>query len=136
MLKREGCPSACSPLTARLNMATPLEMKLAGVLLTSKPCRPQPQSPDNISPHGCFEATNCLAMSNSTNVQAWVQYALNPSPLPLAIAIIVCLTIPILLHTFVFKYSGLTTLPSILLVGPSGSGKTSLLTQVRSSTFK
>ena len=70
-------------------------------------------------------------MSISTTVQDWLQYALNPSPLGLAIAIIVALTVPILLHTFVFKASGLTTLPSILLVGPSGSGKTSLLTLVK-----
>lgn len=67
-------------------------------------------------------------MPNTTTLQDWVQYALNPSPLPLAVAIILCFTIPIFLHVFVFKNSGLTTLPSILLIGPSGSGKTSLLT--------
>jgi len=56
---------------------------------------------------------------------------LSPSPLGLAIGIVLVLTIPLFLHFFVFRASGLTTLPSILLIGPSGSGKTSLLTLVR-----
>jgi signal recognition particle receptor subunit beta len=55
---------------------------------------------------------------------------LSPSPLGLAIGIVLVLTIPLFLHFFVFRASGLTTLPSILLIGPSGSGKTSLLTLV------
>lgn len=55
---------------------------------------------------------------------------LSPSPLGLAISIVLVLTIPLFLHFFVFRASGLTTLPSILLIGPSGSGKTSLLTLV------
>jgi len=61
-------------------------------------------------------------------VKDWAQALLNPSPLGLAIAILLALSIPIFLHTVVFRASGLTTLPSILLIGPSGSGKTSLLT--------
>jgi energy-coupling factor transporter ATP-binding protein EcfA2 len=40
------------------------------------------------------------------------------------------LTIPLFLHFFVFRASGLTALPSILLIGPSGAGKTSLITLV------
>ncbi|KAG9244649.1 putative signal recognition particle receptor subunit beta [Calycina marina] len=66
--------------------------------------------------------------------QDWIQHLLNPSPLQLTIAILLCITIPIFLHTSVFNKSGLTTLPSILLVGPSGSGKTSLLTQFERGT--
>ncbi|PMD40740.1 P-loop containing nucleoside triphosphate hydrolase protein [Hyaloscypha variabilis F] len=57
-----------------------------------------------------------------------VHALLNPSPLGLAIAILLAITIPIFLHSVVFRSSGLITLPSILLIGPSGSGKTSLLT--------
>lgn len=60
----------------------------------------------------------------------WAHAFLNPSPLGLAIAILLVLSIPVFLHTVVFRASGLTTLPSILLIGPSGSGKTSLLTLV------
>ncbi|CAG8974695.1 hypothetical protein HYALB_00006431 [Hymenoscyphus albidus] len=58
----------------------------------------------------------------------WLQALMSPSPTALAIALLLALTIPIFLHSFVFRASGLTTLPSILLIGPSGSGKTSLLT--------
>jgi signal recognition particle receptor subunit beta len=62
----------------------------------------------------------------------WAQAIFSPSPLGLAIAIILVLTIPLFLHSIIFRASGLTTLPSILLLGPSGSGKTSLLTLVSS----
>jgi signal recognition particle receptor subunit beta len=69
-------------------------------------------------------------------MQELLHALLNPSPLGLAIAILVAITIPIFLHSVVFRNSGLTTLPSILLIGPSGSGKTSLLTLVSSSPYR
>ena len=62
----------------------------------------------------------------------WAHALLNPSPLGLIITIFLAISIPIFLHSVVFRASGLTTLPSILLIGPSGSGKTSLLTLVSS----
>ena len=65
-----------------------------------------------------------------STLQDWAHALMNPSPVGLIIALILVLTIPIFLHSVVFKASGLTTLPSILLLGPSGSGKTSLLTLV------
>jgi len=52
----------------------------------------------------------------------------------LAIAILVSLIIPVFLHVVVFRVSGLTTLPSILILGPSGSGKTALLTLLERGT--
>ncbi|KAH8805593.1 signal recognition particle receptor beta subunit-domain-containing protein [Xylogone sp. PMI_703] len=64
----------------------------------------------------------------------WATAAMSPPPLALVIAVLVALLLPILLHTFVFHASGLTTLPSILVVGPSGSGKTSLLTMFERGT--
>lgn len=67
---------------------------------------------------------------SSSMIQDWAHALLNPSPLGLAIAILLALSIPIFLHSVVFRASGLTTLPSIVLIGPSGSGKTSLLTLV------
>ncbi|KAH7348710.1 signal recognition particle receptor beta subunit-domain-containing protein [Rhexocercosporidium sp. MPI-PUGE-AT-0058] len=66
-------------------------------------------------------------MSSST-IQDWAHALLAPSPLGLIIAILLAISIPVLLHSFVFRSSGLVTLPSIVLIGPSGSGKTSLLT--------
>ncbi|CZT53280.1 related to SRP102-signal recognition particle receptor, beta chain [Rhynchosporium secalis] len=61
-------------------------------------------------------------------IQIWAHALLTPSPLGLVIAILLAVSIPILLHSLVFRTSGLINLPSILLIGPSGSGKTSLLT--------
>ncbi|CZT06953.1 hypothetical protein WAI453_012815 [Rhynchosporium graminicola] len=61
-------------------------------------------------------------------IQNWAHALLTPSPLGLVIAILLAVSIPILLHSLVFRTSGLINLPSILLIGPSGSGKTSLLT--------
>ncbi|PQE10810.1 hypothetical protein CJF30_00008962 [Rutstroemia sp. NJR-2017a BBW] len=63
-----------------------------------------------------------------SSIKEWMHLVFDPSPLGLAIAIILALSIPIFLHTVVFRASGLTTLPTILLIGPSGSGKTALLT--------
>jgi signal recognition particle receptor subunit beta len=63
-------------------------------------------------------------------IQDLVQAVLNPSPLGLVLAVLFALLIPLFLHRFIFQSSGLTTLPSILLIGPSGSGKTALLTLV------
>lgn len=66
----------------------------------------------------------------------WGLALLSPSPVALLIATLLVLSIPLFLHSFVFRASGLTTLPSILLLGPSGSGKTALLTLVRMLTSK
>lgn len=65
-----------------------------------------------------------------SKVAQLVEAFLSPSPLGFAVAILVILSIPILLHTYLGRDSALTTLPSILLIGPSGSGKTSLQTLV------
>ncbi|PBP18702.1 signal recognition particle receptor beta subunit [Diplocarpon rosae] len=65
---------------------------------------------------------------SSFAVHEWASAILNPSPLGLAIAILLALSIPIFLHSVIFRTSGLVALPSIVLLGPSGSGKTSLLT--------
>jgi len=57
-----------------------------------------------------------------------IQASLELPPTGIVVGALLLLTIPIFLHAVVFRASGLTTLPSILLIGPSGSGKTSLLT--------
>ncbi|QSZ37739.1 hypothetical protein DSL72_008838 [Monilinia vaccinii-corymbosi] len=58
----------------------------------------------------------------------WIDALMNPSPLGFIVAVILVLSIPIFLHSVIFRASGFTSLPSILLIGPSGSGKTALLT--------
>ncbi|KAL9043693.1 MAG: hypothetical protein Q9214_003127 [Letrouitia sp. 1 TL-2023] len=50
-----------------------------------------------------------------------------PSPLSLLVAVFVILSIPLVLHTIVYRHTS-DTLPTFLLVGPSGVGKTSLVT--------
>jgi len=70
----------------------------------------------------------------SSALAVWVERILHPSPLALQIALVLVLAIPLLLHQVVFRRSGLTTLPSILLLGPSSSGKTALLTLVERGT--
>jgi hypothetical protein len=79
------------------------------------------------NPFGIIVEASMAAVSD------WAQSLLSPSPLGLIIAILFVISIPLFLHSVVFRASGLVTLPSILLIGPSGSGKTSLLTLVRSS---
>jgi len=63
-----------------------------------------------------------------SRLEDWASAVFNPSPLGFFIALLLVITIPLFLHSFVFRASGLTTLPSFLLLGPSGTGKTSLLT--------
>jgi signal recognition particle receptor subunit beta len=65
-----------------------------------------------------------------SSLQDVIHSIANPTALGFIITLFLVVTIPIILHQFVFRASGLITLPSILLLGPSGSGKTSLLTLV------
>jgi hypothetical protein len=89
-----------------------------------------PWSPDIFKCSSGPESTIGHPSALMSSIKEWVHLVMDPSPLGLAIAIILALSIPIFLHTVVFRASGLTTLPSILLIGPSGSGKTALLTLV------
>lgn len=68
--------------------------------------------------------------SNTMATQAWLQMLLNPSPLGLILSILIAVSIPVLLHYFITRASGLSSLPSILVVGSSGSGKTAFVTLV------
>lgn len=63
-------------------------------------------------------------------VQDIIDSVMNPSLLGFIVTVLLVITIPLFLHNVVFRASGLTQLPSILLIGPSGSGKTSLTTLV------
>jgi len=86
-------------------------------------------------PFDGFGQLNLCNLGIMAAMQDLLHALLNPSPLGLAIAILLAITIPIFLHSVVFRSSGLTTLPSILLIGPSSSGKTSLITLVSSSPY-
>lgn len=57
---------------------------------------------------------------------------LSGDPWAILIAFVVALSLPILLHTFLYRASRKTAVtPTFLLLGPSGAGKTLLLTLVR-----
>lgn len=57
---------------------------------------------------------------------------LSGDPLAIVIALIVAISLPLLLHTFLYRASIRSSLtPTFLLLGTSGAGKTSLLTLVR-----
>lgn len=64
----------------------------------------------------------------SSRITQLAEALLSPSPLGFFFAIVVVISFPILLHTYLGRDTKLATLPSILLIGPSGSGKTSLQT--------
>jgi hypothetical protein len=65
-----------------------------------------------------------------SKIAQFAEALLSPSPLGFLVAIILVLSIPIFIHSYLARGSSLTTLPSILLIGPVGSGKTSLQTLV------
>lgn len=58
--------------------------------------------------------------------------ALSPNLTTILITLVVAITLPILLHTFLYRQAAATTnTPTFLLVGPSGGGKTAFTTLVR-----
>ena len=60
---------------------------------------------------------------------------LSGDPLAILIAFVVAFSLPILLHSVLFRVSKKnSTTPTFLLLGTSGAGKTSLLTLVRTTS--
>lgn len=74
------------------------------------------------------------AMSRAL-LPAMLSALLEPNPSVIIASFLVVVSIPILLHIFLFRASGRTTLATFLLLGPSGAGKTSLLTLVTQLPF-
>jgi len=64
-------------------------------------------------------------------LEDWLTWALSPSISAILVTLIFSLTLPILIHTYLYKRAVAKELPTFLLLGPSGAGKTSLLTLVR-----
>jgi hypothetical protein len=59
---------------------------------------------------------------------------LNPSPAGFILALILVISVPIFLHTYLARESQSSSIPAILLIGPSGAGKTAV--QVLVSYFE
>lgn len=69
-------------------------------------------------------------MAGSSEVEKWLTWALSPSISAILLTLLVSLTLPLLLHYYLYRKSVSKELPTFLLIGPSGGGKTSLLTLV------
>ncbi|MCJ1420294.1 hypothetical protein MMC32_006651 [Xylographa parallela] len=66
-------------------------------------------------------------MSRSQS-SSWTTSLLAPTPLAIAITLIIAVVTPLFLHFIIYRSTSTTSLPSFLLLGPSNAGKTSLLT--------
>ena len=63
--------------------------------------------------------------------QSWPTRLFSGDPLVILLAILVTLSLPILLHLFLYRESRrLPSKPTVLLLGPAASGKTSFVTLV------
>jgi hypothetical protein len=61
---------------------------------------------------------------------SWLSRAWGPYLSTIIITLIITLTLPILLHYYLYRSRTLTTTPTFLVVGPSGAGKTAFITKV------
>jgi signal recognition particle receptor subunit beta len=60
----------------------------------------------------------------------WLTWAFSPSISAILVTLVVSLSLPILIHWYLYKKAVARELPTFLLLGPSGAGKTALLTLV------
>lgn len=68
---------------------------------------------------------------NGTWDNSWTAWSFSPSIPAILVTFLISITLPILLHYFLYRTATPKQLPTILLLGPSGGGKTTLLTSVR-----
>lgn len=68
-------------------------------------------------------------VSNGSDMD-WATWAFSPSISAIFVTLIVSLSLPVLIHYYLYKTASPKQLPTILLIGPSGAGKTTLLTLV------
>ena len=64
------------------------------------------------------------------DADSWLSRAWGPYVSTILITLLITLTLPVLLHYYLYKAGTVTTTPTFLVVGPSGSGKTSFVTRV------
>ncbi|KAK3614804.1 hypothetical protein LTR56_027002 [Elasticomyces elasticus] len=67
-------------------------------------------------------------------LQDWATWALSPSISAIIVTLVISLTLPVLVHYYLYKRAVAKELPTFLLLGPSGSGKTSLVTLLSNGT--
>ncbi|KAK3111148.1 hypothetical protein LTR53_013896 [Teratosphaeriaceae sp. CCFEE 6253] len=64
----------------------------------------------------------------------WLTWAFSPSISAILVTLFISLTLPVLIHYYLYKRAVARELPAFLLLGPSGGGKTALLTLVANGT--
>lgn len=69
-------------------------------------------------------------MSRAQQLQDFFVFTLSPSLPAIILTFIIAATLPLLLHSYLYRKREAANLPAFLLVGPSGAGKTALLTLV------
>ena len=67
---------------------------------------------------------------NGTWDDSWTAWSFSPSVSAILVTFAISITLPILLHYFLYRTAAPKQIPTILLLGPSGGGKTTLLTSV------
>lgn len=70
-------------------------------------------------------------MIDRETAQQWATWSLSPSIPAIIFTLLLSLTLPILVHSYLYRSRASSSAPSFLIIGPSGSGKTSFLTLVR-----
>ncbi|KAK4554564.1 hypothetical protein LTR86_008419 [Recurvomyces mirabilis] len=70
-------------------------------------------------------------MGSSTD---WLTWAFSPSISAIIVTLIFSLTLPILIHSYLYRKAAAKELPTLLLLGPSGAGKSALLTLFANGT--
>lgn len=69
-------------------------------------------------------------MAGSSALEEWATWAFSPTWTAILTTLVVALTLPVLVHYYLYRKAVAKEAPTFLLVGASGSGKTSLLTLV------
>lgn len=69
-------------------------------------------------------------MTGNNVVVDWATWALSPTISAILVTLLISLSLPILIHFYLYRRAASKELPTFLLVGPSGAGKTTLLTLV------
>lgn len=75
-------------------------------------------------------ATPSKIMEALSALGAFLTRGLSPTLSTILVTFLIVITVPALLHIYIYRSAVRTVLPNFLLTGPSNSGKTSLMTTV------
>ncbi|EMC93324.1 hypothetical protein BAUCODRAFT_113538 [Baudoinia panamericana UAMH 10762] len=67
-------------------------------------------------------------MASSSTAKDWLTWAFSPAISAIFATLLISLTLPLLIHFYLYRKAVAKELPTFLLIGPSGAGKTTLLT--------